>query len=274
MRPRTIILSWVVYSVVVVAHMGWRGGMLLLSLVFFISLYGVVAIMNDLSDIETDRINERRDIPYANGALTERQLRFIMMILAGVTTAVAWIIHSHMVIWAGVYMLLGYMYSSGWWVLKNRGVWATILLGVCYGAVPWLMAASVIGGEFSLLLLLLAMASCIFSMGIVVLKDFKDEKGDMATGKKTLLVRYGVNVSRSYYRAVTSVSYGVLCVVGAVFLESPWGAVVIFCTGIVNYWLLHTPDITTHPTIRRVRGNTARGLFFIVALSLYVAALS
>ena len=182
LRPHMILLSWAVYSCVTIINVGIDFMLIGIGLVLFVALYGIVALQNDLGDIETDKLNNRKDIPYSIGLLTESQLIWTMFALSIVVTLIGLLLSQLVLLWIGLYILLGYIYS-GPLKVKSRGILAALLLGFCYGAVPWLIGASVSGQINEMHLIIAAFASFIFSSGIIVLKDFKDIKGDAATGK-------------------------------------------------------------------------------------------
>jgi 4-hydroxybenzoate polyprenyltransferase len=270
LRPRVIILSWIIYSCVVIASNGLEIGTICLGLILFIAMYGIVALQNDLSDIKTDKINRRRDIPYSTGKLTDTQLMRMMLVLSGVATLTGFILSYHVLPWVGLYLVLGFLYS-GPLDVKSRGVYAALLLGFCYGAMPWLIGASVTSQLDELALLSMAFTSFVFSSGIIVIKDFKDLLGDKATHKNTLLVRKGAPYTRRYYLLTTSLAYCLLLAYSCMTHSDITLVVMCLAMGFVDYWLLETKSIFTSSTARSTRGRWARILFFTSALAVYFA---
>lgn len=263
------VLSWIVYSVVVSVHLGMNVAVLILGFILFVAMYGIVAIQNDLSDYEADKINGRRDIPYARGVLTESQLIKTMFALSIIATITGLILNASVLIWVAAYIMLGYIYS-GPLNIKSRGMLASLLLGICYGALPWIIAGSVTGQLNDMSLLGMAFISFVFSSGIIVLKDFKDIKGDRATNKRTLLVRSGASFVRAYYLILTSVAYVLLACYPYLVNESTLLAVGAIIFGILNYYLLASRAMTTNSSFRSKRGKWARVLFFGLSLAFYV----
>lgn len=272
-RSRMIFLSWVVYSCVVIVHNGLDVVSIVLGLILFVAMYGIVALQNDLSDIETDKINNRKDIPYSIGLLTESQMIWAMFALSVVVTIIGLLLNRFVLLWAGLYIFLGYTYS-GPLNLKSRGVFAALLLGFCYGAMPWLIGASVTGQLSEMNLIAMAVASFVFSSGIIVLKDFKDIKGDVATHKRTLLVIKGAPYTRRYYLLVTSLSYLLLITYSYAISGNLVFVVMGIAVGLANYWLLATKSILSKSTVRSTRGKWARALFFSCALAMYFTIVS
>jgi 4-hydroxybenzoate polyprenyltransferase len=231
-------------------------------------MYGIVALQNDMSDSETDKINRRKDIPYASGRLTESHLLHTILALAFVVTITGLLVGYQILPWIGLYILLGFLYS-GPVNIKSRGIYAALLLGFCYGALPWLMAASITEQLGNIPLLLAACISFVFSSGIIVIKDFKDEAGDRATHKRTLLVTKGAVYVRRYYLITTSLGYALLIIYSYLMSTSLVLVALIGLIALLNYWLLASRLIPTNPRARSTRGTWARVIFFLTILVTY-----
>lgn len=267
LRARTIVLSWIIYSCVIIAQNGADFFSIGVGLILFVSMYGIVALQNDINDTATDRINKRHDIPYSRGHLSEMELLRTMLVLSIVATASGVVLNYQVLAWVGLYLLLGYFYS-GPANIKSRGIYAALLLGICYGAMPWLIGASVTGQIGEINLLIVAFISFIFSSGIIVIKDFKDVVGDRITHKNTLLVIRGAQYTRGYYLLMTSLAYvatTIFCVVNHLAFLSLLG----IGLGAINYWLLISRAIFNNPHSRSKRGKWARVLFFAYILIVY-----
>lgn len=268
LRPQMIVLSWIVYSCVITIHSGFKPLLLGLGLVLFIAMYGIVALQNDLSDIETDKINQRHDIPYSTGKLSDLLLIRTMFVLSIIVTAAGLIVGYQTLPWIALYMFLGYAYS-GPLNIKSRGILAALLLGFCYGAMPWIIAASIIDQVSNQHLLTAAFISLIFSSGIIVIKDFKDVIGDTATGKRTILVSRGPTYTRRYYLTVTSTAYILTVVYFYITNQSIVFALVGAVAAIVNYLLLADKSLLSTASARSIRGKWSRAIFFVTILAAY-----
>ena len=268
LRTRMILLPWVVYVCVVIVHAGIDLMTIISGLLLFITVYGVVALQNDLSDVDTDRLNRRKDIPLSQGMLTEAQVVITMLILSIIATLTALTIGYFALVWVGVYIGLGYLYS-GPANIKSRGISAALLLGFCYGAMPWIIGAIATNQLDNPSIAVFAFISFVYSSGVIVLKDFKDKEGDAATGKRTLLIRRGAKFTRNYYLAMTSGSYILLGLYCYLITQNFAFTCVYLLVGMLNYFLLGHGSIELVPASRGLRGNWSRALFFISALSLY-----
>lgn len=271
LRPRTIIISWIIYVSVVVSHTGFNVLHTTLGLILFIATYGIVAIQNDISDYRIDKLNHRSDIPYANDAVTKASLLKLMLGLSLVATMVGALLSPAVLPWVGLYLLLGWLYS-GPFNIKSRGIFAAILLGFCYGALPWFIGQSAVNVQPTLQLLAISFASFVFASGVIVLKDFKDVKGDTKAGKRTLLVAKGALYTRRYYLLTTSAAYLILivqCSLGSQPLMLLIG-LVLFA---INYLLLRDKILFINTSQRSKKGNWSRGIFFGYAILVYITTL-
>lgn len=268
LRPQVVVLAWIIYSFVIVANVGFRLLPIALGLVLFIATYGVIAIQNDTYDIQIDRMNNRKDIPYANGLVSEKILFQLMLGLSIVIVLVGWMINYSILPWVGLYLLLGWMYS-GPLNIQGRGVFAALLLGFCYGAVPWLVGASAVNAPITFELACVIASSFLFKSGVIVIKDFKDICGDKIGGKKTLLVRRGAEFTRRYYLILTTFAFIVLIILNIYY----WNLVMVFLgilLAVCNYVLLENRDLFKDPLKRKTKSSISRTLFIMYALGTYI----
>ena len=268
LRSQVVVLAWVIYSVVVTANVGFRPLIILLGLVLFIATYGVVAIQNDIFDVQIDKINNRKDIPYANGLVTEKNLFQLMLGLSIVIVLVGWAINYSVLPWIGLYLLLGWMYS-GPLNVQGRGIFAALLLGFCYGAVPWIVGASAVNAPITFELVCIICLSFIFKSGVIVIKDFKDKHGDKIGGKKTLLVKHGAEATRKYYVFLTTLAFVVMIFVN--YIQGEYLLMVLGSIGaVLNFLLLRSRVIFSNSEKRKKRSSLSRLVFILYALTVYV----
>lgn len=241
----------------------------ILSSIFWTALYGIVALHNDLADAEVDRLNRRTDIPYGMGRITRTHLLRTIAILSTLLTTIGVVINYHVLLWAGLYLLLGYAYS-GPANIKGRGIYAALLLGICYGAMPWLISGVIIDQPLTSTLLVMALTSTVFCSGIIVLKDFKDIDGDRAMQKNTLLVQKGAHFVRRYYIFTTTLAYLCLMIYTHVTASQPLLLLTIILLASINIRLLAPHSLLYSPSARGREGSMARALFFAMAATAYL----
>jgi 4-hydroxybenzoate polyprenyltransferase len=150
-------------------------------------------VVNDVHDEAIDRVNltNARGRPLVSGDATHCQLRALGRSAAAVALltgfAVNWRVGA--VVTAG--LALSTAYSRPPLRLCNRGALASLLLPSGYVAVPFLVGLfSVRPATGSRELVLLAGLYLTF-IGRILLKDFRDVRGDEMFGKRTFLVRHG-----------------------------------------------------------------------------------
>lgn len=268
LRPKMILLPWFI-SMAVLLKDSASFHNLVVACVVLLLVYGSVTVLNDIADYETDVINKRIDIPLVKGTVTHAELMTLLIILSSGAFILAIAINLYVMVWTAVYLIMGWLYS-GLPKFKNRPFLSLIVLGICYGVMPWLLGYALLVELPSLLRLGFMLASFIFVIGIMPLKDFKDIEGDKKTGKNTLLVTKGVNFVMRFIVSLTTLGLGMLVLL-AIHINS-WLLVATGCVLLVyNAWLLSDSRIASLKTVRAFRGKMSRVLFFFYAISVYIA---
>lgn len=149
--------------------------------------------LNDIADEPIDRVNllgDRRR-PLVTGAACRRDLVVIAATCAAMSLAM-----SAALGWAALAVTSAGLCVSATYSLRpvrlaGRGAVAPLVLPACYVVLPYLVGllaagASVNGSDFVLLTGLY-----LGFIGRLLLKDFRDVRGDAMFGKRTFLVRHG-----------------------------------------------------------------------------------
>ncbi len=149
--------------------------------------------LNDLSDAAIDRVNLPGDPrrPLAGGTAAGRD-----MVVAAVTGAVVALGVSAALGWRVLAVTAaGLVVSAGYSLrpvrLAGRGATAALVLPACYVAVPFLVAVESLAPAPSRSDWLLLAGLYVGFVGRILLKDFRDVRGDALFGKRTFLVRHG-----------------------------------------------------------------------------------
>jgi 4-hydroxybenzoate polyprenyltransferase len=148
--------------------------------------------VNDLADEAIDRVNlagDRRRPLVAGTARGE-------LVVIGATAGVVALGASATLHWAAAVVLAAGLALSAAYSLRplrvaDRGVAACLLLPAGYVAVPYLVGVLSARGSIRVGDLSLLGALYIGFIGRIVLKDFRDVRGDALFGKRTFLVRHG-----------------------------------------------------------------------------------
>ena len=270
-RPPLVILLGM-FAALGVAQAGRASDVVALTRAFVV-VVGFVAFavaVNDLSDLAIDRVNLPTDPsrPLASGAASAREMRAVALVSGVVAVAGSATIGRLSVAVTGAGLALALAYSLPPLQLSKRGVVAPLVLPFAFVAVPFLTGILAAGSVVTAADLALLGGLYLGFVGRILLKDFRDVRGDALLGKRTFLVRHGrVPTCRlssvlwvlgsSTLAAVTGlrapvvVAYGVLVVVALVLLralsrsngprqdEALVGAIAIVGRGLVLALLIH-----------------------------------
>lgn len=148
---------------------------------------------NDLADEAIDRVNLPGDLrrPLASGTAGRRET-----VTIGVTAGLVALAVSATLFWpALVVTAAGLALSAGYSLrpvrIADRGAVASLLLPACYVAVPYLVGIFAVRDSAGAGDLALLGGLYVGFIGRILLKDFRDVRGDALFGKRTFLVRHG-----------------------------------------------------------------------------------
>ncbi|GAB3077402.1 hypothetical protein GCM10027053_47400 [Intrasporangium mesophilum] len=151
------------------------------------------ALINDLSDQRIDQVNLPGDARRMYAAGTAHRATLIGVALGslavGGCAAVAIAPAALVVLAAGV--LVSTAYSIGPVRLADRGIVAAVALPACYVATPYFVGVVTGRGVVRIADLPLLAALYVTFVGRIILKDFRDVRGDALFGKRTFVVRHG-----------------------------------------------------------------------------------
>lgn len=149
--------------------------------------------LNDIADVDIDKINLKGDkerplvVGSANLA-TVRRITIGTAVLALLISALLSLYH--LAICAGL-LLLNRMYSNKPTRISRRGGLAPLLLPIGYVFLPYSLGYLTISKEISSATLLVLGGLYLHFLARIILKDYRDVKGDKAYGKKTFLINHG-----------------------------------------------------------------------------------
>jgi 4-hydroxybenzoate polyprenyltransferase len=149
--------------------------------------------VNDLADVEIDRINlvGHRNRPLVLGLARGRELIATAiagaLLQLGAAFAIGWP--------AFVITLFAILISAAYSIppvrLAKRGAVASLVLPACYVALPYLTGMALTSHPIGTARLVLLVGLYVGFIGRILLKDFRDLRGDALFGKRTFLVRHG-----------------------------------------------------------------------------------
>ncbi|GAA4349681.1 UbiA family prenyltransferase [Angustibacter luteus] len=181
------------------------------ALVVVVGYLLVSVVLNDLADAEVDRINlpgDRRR-PLASGSAPADLVVVAVVggVLAlGAAAALGWRVLAVLL----VGLLVGAAYSLPPLRLSKRGAVASLLLPLNVVGVPYLVGLLAGGGDVRRTDLVLLGGLYAAVIGRLLLKDFRDVRGDALLGKRTFLVRHGRVVTCRVSAALSVLGGGLL----------------------------------------------------------------
>lgn len=155
--------------------------------------YIVATCLNDLSDLDVDRVNHpaARDRPLVSGEATPAQLK-VLALIAGASALGAgfWVGPAGTALVAGS-LIVNVAYSVRPLQLSHRSAAAPLVLSVAYVALPFGMGLAAAGAAPNSLDVRVVISFAVLFAGRMLLKDFRDLPGDAAFGKRTFLLDHG-----------------------------------------------------------------------------------
>jgi 4-hydroxybenzoate polyprenyltransferase len=174
--------------------------------------YVAATAVNDVADRDVDRVNHPRDAgrPLVSGQASEGDLRRLHALAAVLALACAVPLGALGLGVVALSLAIGHAYSLPPLRLSYRTVLAPLVLAVAYVLVPFVLGVAAAGGRPSTGDASLAVALLALFVARIVLKDFRDRRGDALYDKPTLLLRHGTGA--------TCAASGVALVTGAALL--------------------------------------------------------
>jgi 4-hydroxybenzoate polyprenyltransferase len=166
---------------------------LILVLAVVLGFLLTAVLVNDLADEEIDRVNLADDPSrlLVAGSSSRREMQVLAVVGAVTALGVACILggEATLVVAGGLALTLAYSFRPV--RLADRGAVAALLLPAGYVAVPYLVGIVAARGSLHAADLPLLGGLYVGFIGRILLKDFRDVRGDALFGKRTFLVRHG-----------------------------------------------------------------------------------
>jgi 4-hydroxybenzoate polyprenyltransferase len=166
-------------------------------------VYGVA--VNDISDVAVDRINlpDAADRPLATGSTDLLRMRRVAAISGLAALAAAASVGRECLLVTIAGLVVATAYSTPPLRFSARGIVGPLMLPLGFLAVPFLTGILATGSTVGPDDLAVLLALYLGFIGRLLLKDFRDVRGDSLLGKRTFLVRRG----RGWTCALSSVLF-------------------------------------------------------------------
>ena len=193
-RPAVVVLV-AIFTAIGLAQAGHADHALLFGKAFIaaVALLLVAVALNDVSDERIDRVNLAGDKarPLVAASHTHHE-----MVAVAVCRGVFALAASTWLAWPAPLVVVADSRRCAAYSLRpvriaDRGVVAPMMLPAVYVAVPYLLGIFAVRGSLHVADLALLAGLYAGFVGRIVLKDFRDVRGDALFGKRTFLVRHG-----------------------------------------------------------------------------------
>lgn len=152
--------------------------------VFFIS--AAALIVNDIFDIETDKINApERPLPAGSVTKQEAIILSIAVTLLGLITA--YLIDLRVLWVACLVWVVGLLYN---WRFKKTGIWGNLMVSFSVG-MTFIFGGIAVGRPFEKIVWLFGILALLINLGEEIAADAMDMEGDCKTGSHSLPVVLG-----------------------------------------------------------------------------------
>ena len=193
-RP-SLVTIFGLFAAVGVAQGGWPRSIATLASVL-VPVVGFVlfsVVINDLADRAIDEVNLPSDRGRPLVARTASDREFLKI---GVACGLVSLVTGAMVGMAALTVLVAGMTLSAAYSMRpvrlaDRGALASLLLPAGYVGVPYLVGILSVRNGLTAADLVLGVGLYVGFIGRILLKDFRDVRGDTLFGKRTFLVRHG-----------------------------------------------------------------------------------
>lgn len=263
-RPHTLIATSVQVLVLFLIGGGLQRlsaptlGLLLLTLVAALAINIYIVGLNQLTDVEIDKLNKPK-LPIAAGELTRQTATWIVGIAGVLGLGLAFIGGPYLLGTLGTITVIGTAYSIPVVRLKRFPLWAALSIAVARGVISNLGVAlhfyTRLNTPISFpLLLMLGVFFFGFALVIAIYKDLPDTVGDRAFAIETYTTRYGPRRVLRSGQLVLTVCYLVPIVLGAVGFPNPNAIFLLLSHLLVVtlFWLMSSRvNLDSHAAIKR-----------------------
>jgi 4-hydroxybenzoate polyprenyltransferase len=162
-----------------------------------LSSYVAATTVNDIADKNIDKINhpKNKERPLISGEATEKDLYYVHILAVTIVITFALLIGIQAFMILLLSLIINYIYSLSPFKISYRTYLAPLILSFAYVFIPYYLG--VVVGNFTIqgqeLFFIFGLLFLFF--GRIILKDFRDRKGDAMYGKPTFLLKYGKNAT-------------------------------------------------------------------------------
>ncbi len=152
--------------------------------VFFIS--ASILVMNDVIDVETDRVNSpHRPIP--SGLVTANEALAFSILILVLGLGLSYLINLFSFIAAVLLAFIGYLYNRH---LKKSGLIGNLLVSFSVG-MTFIFGGITVGNPYNKTVVFFGIIAALIDLGEEIAADAMDVKGDLLIDSKSIAIKYG-----------------------------------------------------------------------------------
>ncbi|MCC6012760.1 MAG: UbiA family prenyltransferase [Candidatus Verstraetearchaeota archaeon] len=152
---------------------------------FFLTAFSMV--LNDIMDIEIDRINEpNRPLPSGRISINNAKIYSIILAIIGISLTFYFSIYAIIIAFSS--LIVSILYNTK---AKKTGLLGNIMVAYCV-AIPFLFGAIITSNSINMKILTFFMLAFLSTIGREIIKGIADIKGDKIKNIRTLALVYGV----------------------------------------------------------------------------------
>ena len=166
---------------------------ILLASLALIFSYISATSMNDITDKKIDSINhpDSPGRPLVSGRATIRDAKLVFLLSSIAALLFALSINWGAAALIALSILINVLYSVPPFRISYRTFFAPLLLGIAYVGVPYALGIAITNSNATTNDILWFAGLYAIFIGRIILKDFRDRKGDSKYNKPTFLLRFG-----------------------------------------------------------------------------------
>lgn len=270
-RPRTLFssLSSVIIAISYAVYCGsfnWINAILCIIIAITAQISSNIA--NDWLDFKKGSDTPERlgpDRPISLGWLTEKEVVLALVVsLLIMAVAGIWLVinTTWLLLFVGLAVGLGiFAYSGGPYPLSYHGLGDLAVL-VFFGLVPTIFSFYVIIGITpDTTIWHLAFAVGFSSTNILIVNNYRDYHEDLKSGKKTSIVRFGIDFAPRFY-----MTCGLLSIMLLYPIFSSWGFIFVIFYLLLFLHTYRELNAFEGKMLNKTLGHTARNVFFLSLL--------
>ncbi|MDQ6610771.1 MAG: UbiA prenyltransferase family protein [Bacteroidota bacterium] len=153
--------------------------------------------VNDIADEKIDKVNlvSDKSRPLVTSQVKKNDLKILSLFSLFLAIIAAFLIKPILILLVIISVIISYTYSMPPAKISYRGFLAPLYLSISYVVIPYIIGISLHTEGINSENMVLLLGLYISFIGRIILKDFRDVKGDKMYGKRTFLVRYGPKIT-------------------------------------------------------------------------------